>query len=196
MALTRKMLEAMGIEGDKVDQIIDMHAETVEALKAQRDENQGASDELDEARKRIADIESQLEQSRRYKERYEDAQKELDDLKASIETERDRTTRESLYRGLLRDSGISERRIDQVLRVSDLNALEFGDDGSLSNADDLKASIAEEWSEFIPASEVRGAAVETPPTSASGGMTKDEIMAIKNPVQRQKAMAENIQLFE
>ena len=33
MALTRKMLRAMGVEDDKADQIIDAHAETVDALK-------------------------------------------------------------------------------------------------------------------------------------------------------------------
>ena len=35
MSLTRKMLRAMGIEDDKADQIIDAHAETVDALKQQ-----------------------------------------------------------------------------------------------------------------------------------------------------------------
>ena len=33
MALTRKMLRAMGIEDDKADQIIEAHAETVDALR-------------------------------------------------------------------------------------------------------------------------------------------------------------------
>lgn len=35
MSLTRKMLRAMGIEDDKADQIIEAHAETVDALKQQ-----------------------------------------------------------------------------------------------------------------------------------------------------------------
>ncbi|MEE8717538.1 MAG: hypothetical protein SOI24_10925 [Coriobacteriales bacterium] len=33
MALTRKMLRAMGIEDEKADEIIEAHAETVDALK-------------------------------------------------------------------------------------------------------------------------------------------------------------------
>lgn len=37
MALTRKMLKAMGIEDEKIDQIIDEHAESVNALKAKLD---------------------------------------------------------------------------------------------------------------------------------------------------------------
>ena len=38
MALTRKMLKAMGIEDEKIDQIIEAHTETTDALKQQRDE--------------------------------------------------------------------------------------------------------------------------------------------------------------
>lgn len=37
MALTRKMLKAMGIEDEKIDQIIEEHAESVNALKAKLD---------------------------------------------------------------------------------------------------------------------------------------------------------------
>ena len=37
MALTRKMLKAMGIEEDKIEQIIEAHSETVDSLKADRD---------------------------------------------------------------------------------------------------------------------------------------------------------------
>ena len=37
MALTRKFLKALGIEDEKVDEIISAHTETVDALKAERD---------------------------------------------------------------------------------------------------------------------------------------------------------------
>ena len=33
MAFTRKMLKAMGIDEDKIEQIIEAHAETVDALQ-------------------------------------------------------------------------------------------------------------------------------------------------------------------
>ena len=38
MALSRRFLAALGIESDKVEEIITAHAETVDALKAERDE--------------------------------------------------------------------------------------------------------------------------------------------------------------
>ena len=48
MALTRKLLSALGIEADKIEQIIDAHTETVEALKKERDEFKAKAADLDE----------------------------------------------------------------------------------------------------------------------------------------------------
>ena len=57
MSLTRKFLSAMGIEQEKIDQIIEAHTETVDALKADRDKYKeqagelvGLKDELDKAK--------------------------------------------------------------------------------------------------------------------------------------------------
>lgn len=41
VALTRKMLKAMGIEDEKVEQIIEEHVESVDGLKAERDRYKG-----------------------------------------------------------------------------------------------------------------------------------------------------------
>ena len=38
MALTRRMLKALGIEDEKAEEIISAHIESTDALKAQRDE--------------------------------------------------------------------------------------------------------------------------------------------------------------
>ena len=48
MALTRKMLKAMGIEDEKIDQIIEAHSETVDALKEQRDQYKADAEKLPE----------------------------------------------------------------------------------------------------------------------------------------------------
>ena len=50
MALTRKFLTALGIEADKVDEIINAHAETVDALKAERDTYKDKAEKFDAER--------------------------------------------------------------------------------------------------------------------------------------------------
>ncbi|MEE6208498.1 MAG: hypothetical protein VZR95_10630, partial [Alphaproteobacteria bacterium] len=54
MALTRKFLTALGIEADKIDEIINAHSETVEALKSEIDTYKGKAEQLDKAQ---ADLE-------------------------------------------------------------------------------------------------------------------------------------------
>ena len=54
MALTRKLLRSMGSEDEKIDQIIDAHTETVNALKDERDELRDAADRLEKAEAELA----------------------------------------------------------------------------------------------------------------------------------------------
>ena len=53
MGLTRKFLKGMGISDEQIDAIIDAHTETVDALKAQRDELKANADEYAETKKKL-----------------------------------------------------------------------------------------------------------------------------------------------
>ena len=60
MALTRKMLKAMGIEDEKIDQIIEAHTETVDALKEERDTYKEDASKLTAVQKELETAKSQL----------------------------------------------------------------------------------------------------------------------------------------
>ena len=49
MALTRKALKAMGLTDEQVDSVVEMHTETVDAIKEQRDGYKADADKLAEA---------------------------------------------------------------------------------------------------------------------------------------------------
>ena len=53
MSLTRKMLKAMGIEEEKIDQIIEAHSETVDSLKADRDSYKEDAEKLKDVQKEL-----------------------------------------------------------------------------------------------------------------------------------------------
>jgi hypothetical protein len=53
MALTRKFLKAMGIEEEKIEQIIDAHTETVNALKEERDNFKADAEKLPNVQKQL-----------------------------------------------------------------------------------------------------------------------------------------------
>ena len=82
------------------------------------------------------------------------------------------------------------------MKVSDVDAIEFDDDGKIKGADDLTKSIKSEWADFITTTETKGAETPTPPSNNGGGkMSKADIMKIKDTSERQKAIIENHELF-
>ena len=72
------------------------------------------------------------------------------------------------YRNLLKETGVSEKRLAAVLRVTNLDDVEFDEEGKLKETDRLKENIRKEWGDFITTTETKGADTETPPGGAGG----------------------------
>lgn len=195
MALTRKFLSAMGIEDDKVDEIISAHTDTVNALKEQRDQYKQDAEKLPNVLKELDEIKANSDKEDPYKEKYEALQTEYDDYKAEVEKEKEKATKERAFRDLIKDAGISEKRIDSIIKVTDIDAIEMDDNG-IKDYDNVRQKVREEWSDFIVTESKAGAKTPTPPKNEGGAtLTKEEIRSIKDPQARQKAMVENGSLF-
>lgn len=167
MALTRRALKAMGIDEEKIDEIIAAHTETVEGLKADaakyKNEAASAADiqkELDEAR-----AELEAEKKAGWKAKYEDLQKEYDGYKAEQDAQAAHSAKEAAYRDLLKAAGVSEKRIATVLKVSDIDKLELDESGAIKDADKLSEGIKSEWADFIVSETTQGAQTNTPPAN-------------------------------
>lgn len=159
------MLKAMGIEDEKIDQIIDEHAESVNALKAQRDEFKEAADKADGYKKELDALKAKGADE--YEEKYKAKCKELDDYKAEVAGEKAAAEKRGLYRQLLESAGVDPKRIETVLKVSDLSGVTVKD-GAIEGADDLTESIKSDWSDFIAVKTTQGATVPNPPKGTGG----------------------------
>lgn len=205
MALTRKMLSAMGIEEDKQDEIINAHVEVVNALKEERDSYKADANKAQKLQKEVDDLNESMKNGERspYKVKYEakvdeynTLKQQFDDYKADVSAKELESRKSTAYKALLKSAGVSEKRIDAVLKVTDLSKIELDDDGKIKDADTHKKSIKDEWSDFIVTEQTHGANVSNPPANTGGGKkTKEEILAIKDTAERQKAMFENKDLF-
>lgn len=195
MALTRKMLKAMGIEDEKVEQIIEAHTETVTALKDERDAFKADAEKLPAVQKELDELKA-TDKEDTYKVKYEALKEEFDSFKEEQSEKELRVKKEQAYKVLLQEAGVSEKRVDAVLKVSDIDSLEFNEDGSVKDADNLKKGIETEWEDFIVRKETQGTQTPTPP-QGSGKVykTKEEIMSIKDTRERQQAISENHELF-
>lgn len=199
MALTRKFLSALGIDADKIDEIISAHTETVDALKQERDEYKATADKLPSVQKELNDLKTAAEKDGKdpYKVKYEAIKEEFENYKNEQTAKETKAQKQAAYKALLAECGVADKRIDAVLRVSDVDAIKIDKDGKIEDAAKLKKSIAEEWSDFIVTKSQQGANTATPPqNNGNTTMTKADILKIKDTRERQKAIAEHIDLFQ
>lgn len=164
MALTRKLLEGMGIDEKQVETIIEAHTETVDGLKAVRDK-------FKEQASKVPDLQKQLEEAKEaaktedgWEEKYNQEHKALEDFKAQVDKEKAEAAKAKAYRAMLTELGIDPRRIETVMRVSDLSEVEL-EDGKLKDADALREAAGKEWADFIVKHGSKGSDPATPPKS-------------------------------
>ena len=197
MAFTRKMLKAMGIEDEKIDQIIDAHSETVDALKADRDAFKEDAAKLSAVQKELDELKAKGDDG--YKAKYEAEKAAHDALKADIAAKETKKAKTDAYRELLKGANIDEKRIATILRAEapTIDKIELDADGKIKNAEQYTESIKSDWADFIVTQSAKGTNTATPP--ANGGTattkTKEDILKIKDAGERQKAIAENPTLF-
>lgn len=166
MSLTRKMLKAMGIEDEKIEQIIEAHTESTDALKKQRDEYKEDAEKLSAVQKELDNLKSAEPDG--YKEKYEAEKKAFDDYKASVAAEKLSAEKGALYRDMLKEIGVDESRIDAILKVTDLGSIEI-EGGKIAGIDEVKKGAETEWAAFITEERSRGAGVDNPPAGNGGG---------------------------
>ena len=200
MALTRKFLAAMGVEDDKIDEIIAAHTDTVNALKEERDKYKTDAEKLPTVKQELKELKDATAKAgadnNAYKVKYDALKEEFDSYKQTESKKAERNAKTNAYTALLKKAGVSDKRIAAVIKVSDIDKIELDDDGQIKGSEEMEKSIKEEWADFIVSKSERGAQTSTPPSNTGGTtMTKEEILKIKDPAERQAAIAENHELF-
>lgn len=151
--------------------------------------------EIDTLKGEKQNAEDKATGAEKWKTKYDALKDDFEAYKNDVSAKESKATREIAYKKLLKEAGVSEKRIDAVLKVSDIDSLEMADDGSFKDSDKILENIKEEWSDFITTTEIRGARTANPPKNTNVKMTKEEIMKIEDDGERQKAIAENHELF-
>lgn len=194
MSLSRKFLSALGIEADKIDEIITAHSETVDGLKDDISKYKTKAEGYDDIKKELDEIKKTTGKEDSYKVKYDALKQEFDDYKKDITNKETLAKKSDAYRKLLSEVGINEKLLDKVLAVTKLDDIELEGD-NIKDADKVTDSIKNEWADFIVKERQEGSPTETPPKGTGTKMTKDQVMAIKDTAERQKAILENHEQF-
>jgi chromosome segregation ATPase len=181
MALSRKLLTAMGIEAEKIDEIINAHAETVNGLKEERDTARKEADSFREAAEKLPDVEKELNELKEkvkegnkdpFEPKYNEIKEEFEKYKADIEAKETTSRKRDAYKALLKKVGVSEKRIDAILKVTDISSIELTDKGEIKDADERSEAAKTEWADFIQTSGTEGANTPNPPENTGGNTDK------------------------
>lgn len=167
MALSRKLLEGMGLEDKQIESIIEAHADTVNGLKAERDGYKEQAGQVAELQKKLEDAQAATGDGGDWEQKFNDEHKAFEDFKAQVDTERTNAAKDKAYREMLAGADIDPRRIDAIMRVTDLSAVEV-EDGKLKSAEELADAAKKEWADFVIKTKTEGSNPATPPTNNGG----------------------------
>lgn len=178
MALTRKFLKALGLEDDKIEQIIEEHTTIADRMNAEIEKYKADAEALPRVQKELEQARADLEAGKKdsYKVKYEAIKEEFEGYKNEQTQKETHAAKEKAYRDLLKTAGVSEKRIDAVLKVSDIDGVELDEKGAIKDAAKLTESVKAEWADFIVTTTTQGAQTANPPANnPAKTYTRDDI---------------------
>ena len=189
------MLKAMGIEEEKIDQIIEAHTDTVDGLKADVSKYKTDAEKLTDVQKELDELKAKGDDG--WKEKHDKLKGDFDTYKKDVEAKETHGKKVEAYRTILKDAGLSEKGIEKAIKYAEWDKIELETDGKLKGANDHIKAVKEEWAEYVTTTTTTGAKTSTPPANNGGktGKTKEEIMAIRDPAVRQAEIAKNPEAF-
>lgn len=196
MALTRKMLKAMGIEDEKIDQIVEAHSETVDALKEKLRKAEEDSEDLKDVQKELDELKKKTTGADDWKKKYDDEKKAFEDYKKEITGKEAAAAKEKAVRAYFEGKGIKGDNLEIAIRGAkdEISGIDL-DGEKIKDAKSLDDLISGTFKGLVSKSSTSGAGTGTPPGNSGGKKTKEEIMAIKDAGERQREIALNHEMF-
>ena len=195
MALTRKLLKGMGLTDEQVDTIIEAHTDTVDGLKADIGRYKADAEKLPGIQKELDDLKKE-DADGGYKAKYEKEKKAFQDFKDGVAAKESAAAKEKAARAYFESKGIPAKNMGLVIRGAkgEIEGLEL-DGEKIKDASALDSLLDGDYKGLIGKVKESGTNTQNPPETSGSKMTKEQIMAIKDTAQRQKAMYDNAELF-
>lgn len=175
----------MGLTEEQVDSLIDMHTDTIDALKKERDGYKADAERLPEVQKELDAANEKLKTAENdgYKAKYEKEHADYEAYKSEVAARRANAAKTEAYRALLKETGLrGEKLIETILGTADLSKIEL-ENGRIKDADGIAANIRTEWADYIGEITETGAKVETPPKAGGnvdlGSLSMEDYIAAR-----------------
>lgn len=161
MALTRKMLKAMGVDDDKIEQIIEAHTESTDALKEENKGLKKKAEDYDAVKKELDELKAKPTDD--WKEKHDAIKKEFEDYKEEQTRNETLKTKKSALKSLAENTGIKDPAIlELILLKADYDKLEL-DGENVKDSETLANAFKTDYAAYVEADGKSGARVDNPP---------------------------------
>ncbi len=149
MSLTRKQLSDWGITGETADLIINAHVETVDAVKAERDDYASKSVELADALAELEEAKAYKSDMEKYKLEAETAIAAKAALEKQIQDNESEAKRTTAITKLLTAEHFHPVGVDKIVKYSGIaQKVKLNEQGEIANADEIVALAVGGWGEY------------------------------------------------
>ncbi len=143
------------------------------------------------------ELQTKLDEADELQVKLDKLKTEYDNFRNEQEAKETRQKKQDAYKDVLKGLNVPEKRWAVILKTVNLDDLDLDAEGKLKDLDKITKQAKDDWGDFIVTAKETGVNSANPPANNGGKstMTKAEIMAIKDTVERQKAIAANHELF-
>jgi DNA repair exonuclease SbcCD ATPase subunit len=206
MALSRAFLRALGIEEDKISEIVKANSESLAGVTEERDKYRAEAEKLTALQKQLDETQKQLQEAQDtikaaekddYKGKYESEKAAHEKLQADIVAKESAAKKEAALREAAKAAKYSDGAITAILdsKADYAGRIEFDKDGKAKNIEAILSEIQQNRPELTPTVTEQHHNPATPPANVGAAkkpMTWEEIDKIKDTAERQQAMLDNM----
>lgn len=194
----KALLSSNGMPMENLDavteEICGRHTADLDSIKEERDTYKKDAEKL-------ASVQGELESLKNdpYEVKYTALKEQFEQFKQEKKEAEIKAAKDKAYRVLLAEIGVNEKRIDAVMKVTNLDAYDLDEQGAIKDADAVKETAKAEWADFITSTTEQGAVTTTPPKNTGGKIPLTDIYKrdehgrfVMSTEDRQKAIAANL----
>lgn len=179
MGITKKFLQSIEIPDNKIEPILEEHANAIAGLTADRDKYKEQADRLANVEKELVKAQAKVEDYETIQESLKKVRAEYADFKAGVESKNLQSLKEKAYSKVLSQAGIPEKRHGAIIRVTDFSKIELDEDNNIKDSKKHVDEAKDVWADFVVTQTVKGADVANPPTNTCGSTFEKMSLADK-----------------
>lgn len=191
--MKREFLRGLGIDEEHIPKILDEHHDSLKEYKDSASKVTDLEAQLNTANEELSNRDKQIEELKSSTTDNEALQKQLDDYKANNDKYEETLSKVKLESAIKLAVAKDANDANDVLALLDKEGLELDGD-TVKGLDDKLTALRENKPYLFE--QAKGKTGRTPiDGNPPQSLSREQIMGIKDPQERQKAIRENMQLF-